>query len=118
MTDDLQKLLNAATPGTWVRTNDSGEIATTDGFFIGRAIGAVTSEGAANGDLFALAPTLAARVIAADKVVAAARELAAATQLEWGHDWPEGADPLSRTQHALAAYDSLTTPSAPAPQST
>lgn len=57
-----------------------------------------------------------ARVIAAEKVITAARELADATQLALDHDFPEGADPLSRTRAALAAYDSLTTPSAPAPQ--
>lgn len=130
MTDDLQKLLDEATPRPWELHGKTGEKPRMSGkmhiirvddiaaVFVAAWEKDEAAEAEANAALIALAPTLAARVIAAEKVVAAARDLADATQLALDHDYPEGADPLSRTRQALAAFDSLTTPSAPAPQST
>jgi hypothetical protein len=123
MTDDLQKLLNNIPEGKWGFAESApgfeGEWLGCGVVIDGREVLWLEDEpeeDTAIALLIVRAPTLAAHLIAAEKVVTAARELADATQLAWDHDYPEGADPLSRTRQALAAYDSLTTPSAPAPQ--
>lgn len=117
MTDDLQKLLDAATKGPW-RVGNS--LYPSQCIMAGDTLIA-THINSVNSPLMALAPTLAARVIAADKVVAAARELCQRVEQQQ-NGWPMRADyvpnALLPAQEALAAYDSLTTPSAPAPQST
>lgn len=73
-------------------------------------------------DLQNLLMTLAAHIISAEKVVAEIAACAkdrAADAPEWNDsDTVQITVSINTLRHALAAYDSLTTPSAPAPQST
>ncbi|MDF3607521.1 hypothetical protein PE067_16055 [Paracoccus sp. DMF-8] len=51
---------------------------------------------------------LTRKLIAAADVVQAAERLADSAQLEWGNDWPEGADPISALREAITAYREVT----------
>ena len=115
--EQIKRDREAGTPGPWQRAKslrnhrlddfnvdgpDRRGICSTGGYADGKE--GTHDENKANARRIARVPDLEAALLAADELATAASWLADSSQLEIGHDYDDGKDPLSVINNALAAY--------------
>lgn len=82
MIEDIKRDREAGTPGPWSKTVNSGEVATQDGTWVGRAVDAATGEGQANARRIARVPSMEAALLAAEELADAVDEWGAKGRTE------------------------------------